>query len=358
MKRIAAVLLACTMALSLVACSGSQPAATDSKPAENNESAEVTDVALKVWAPQDDQPDANGWLPQMEAKFEAEHPEYKITWTNEVCGEDVAKDQVTKDPAAAADVYMFANDQLVKSLDTMLEKGVVAFPTKNSWYLGSFFFANGATAFGPNGIDAADGVKFGADNGVAALNAILDMVSNPNYRTDADGLGNSGMKSGEVAAYFSGSWEYDGLKEALGDKLGACQLPTATIGGEAKLMKSFAGSKAVAVNPNTANSKAAMQFAAFLASVDAQKARYEIRAAIPVATALAEDPTIAADPVASAILNTIANTSVLQPTLQEMGNWWTPIETLGNNIVNGAVTKDNAEKSLTDTLSVINGGGL
>lgn len=420
MKRIAAGLLACTMALSLVACGGSQPAATDSKPAENNESAEVTDVALKVWAPQDDQPDANGWLPQMEAKFEAEHPEYKITWTNEVCGEDVAKDQVTKDPAAAADVYMFANDQLgelmaangiaklggsyleqvqadnsqtmvdsvtapdgsvygfpvaantwfcyynkdvyteedVKSLDTMLEKGVVAFPTKNSWYLGSFFFANGATAFGPNGIDAADGVKFGADNGVAALNAILDMVSNPNYRTDADGLGNSGMKSGEVAAYFSGSWEYDGLKEALGDKLGACQLPTATIGGEAKLLKSFAGSKAVAVNPNTANSKAAMQFAAFLASVDAQKARYEIRSAIPVATALAEDPTIAADTVASAILNTIANTSVLQPTLQEMGNWWTPIETLGNNIVNGAVTKDNAEKSLTDTLSVINGGGL
>ena len=240
MKRIATGLLACTMALSLVACGGSQPAATDSKPAENNESAEVTDVALKVWAPQDDQPDANGWLPQMEAKFEAEHPEYKITWTNEVCGEDVAKDQVTKDPAAAADVYMFANDQLgelmaangiaklggsyleqvqadnsqamvdsvtapdgsvygfpvaantwfcyynkdvyteedVKSLDTMLEKGVVAFPTKNSWYLGSFFFANGATAFGPNGIDAADGVKFGADNGVAALNAILDMVSN------------------------------------------------------------------------------------------------------------------------------------------------------------------------------------
>ena len=60
MKRIAAGLLACTMALSLVACSGSQPAATDSKPAENNESAEVTDVALKVWAPQDDQPDGFG----------------------------------------------------------------------------------------------------------------------------------------------------------------------------------------------------------------------------------------------------------------------------------------------------------
>ena len=111
MKRIAASLLACTMTLSLAAGVG----------AKETQAAEVTDVALKVWAPQDDQPDENGWLPQMEAQFEAEHPEYNITWTNEVCGEDVAKDQVTKDPAAAADVYMFANDQLG---ELMAAKGI------------------------------------------------------------------------------------------------------------------------------------------------------------------------------------------------------------------------------------------
>ena len=381
---------------------------------------DVTEVTLKVWAPQEDQATADSWLQQMEAKFEEAHPEYKITWTNEVCGEDVAKDQVTKDAAAAADVYMFANDQLgdliaanaiaklggsyleqvqndngaamvdsvtapdgsvygfpvaantwfcyynkdvyteedVQSLETMLAKGVVAFPTKNSWYLGSFFFANGATTFGPNGNDAADGVKFGEDDGVASLNAVLEMVANPNYRTDDAGLGNSGMKSGEVAAYFSGSWEYEGLKEALGDKLGACQLPTVTINGEAKAMKSFAGSKAVAVNPNSANMKVAMQFAAYLASAEGQLLRYELRSAIPVATSLAENETVANDVVAVAILNTIANTSVLQPTLQEMGNWWSPIETLGNNIVNGEVTADNGHDALIATLDVINNGGL
>lgn len=422
MKKITALLLVCGMALSLVACGGSGAPASSQASAASSEAAatEVTDITLKVWAPQDDQPDANGWLPQMEAQFAEAHPEYNITWVNEVCGEDVAKDQVTKDPAAAADVYMFANNQLgelmaangiaklggsyleqvmadnsqamidsvtapdgsvygfpvaanvwfcyynkdvyteddVKSLDTMLEKGVVAFPTMNSWYLGSFFFANGATTFGPNGVDVADGVKFGPDNGVAALNAILDMVANPNYRTDDAGFGNSGMKSGEVSAYFSGSWEYDGLKEALGDSLGACQLPAVTIDGEAKTLKAFAGSKAVAVNPNTANTKAAMQFAAFLASVDSQKARFEIRNAIPVATALANDEVIAADEVAAAILNTVANTSVLQPTLQEMDNWWTPIETLGRNIVNGEVTAANGEEALLSTLDVINNGGL
>lgn len=428
-KKLVATILTVVMALGLVACGSDSTQSTgtadQTETTETTETstetadetpAEVTDVALKVWAPQDDQPDENGWLPQMEKKFEEAHPEYNVTWTNEVCGEDVAKDQVSKDPAEAADVYMFANDQLgdlmaangiaklggsyaeqvkadngqamidsvtdtegdiygfpvaantwfcyynkdvyseddVKSLDTMLEKGVVAFPTKNSWYLGAFFFANGATTFGPNGNDAAAGVSFGDDNGKAALEAILNMVANPNYRTDDAGLGNSGMKSGEVSAYFSGSWEYDGLKEALGDKLGACQLPTVNVGGEDKLMKAFAGSKAVAVNPNSSNQKVAMDFAAFLASADSQKARYEIRSAIPAAASLSEDADIAKDPVAVAILDSIANTSVLQPTIAEMSNWWTPIETLGNNIINGEVSMDNADQVLTDTLALIN----
>ena len=406
MKKLIAMLLAVAMVCGLVAVT----AAAD----------DVTELTLKVWAPQEDQANADSWLQQMEAKFEEAHPEYKITWINEVCGEDKAKDEVSKDPAAAADVYMFANDQLgdllacqgiarlggsyleqvqndngaamidsvtgtdgnvygfpmaantwfcyynkdvyteedVKSLDTMLEKGVVAFPTMNSWYIGSFFFANGATVFGPNGNDAAAGVVFGEDNGAAALDAILAMVSNPNYRTDDAGLGKSGLMSGEVSAYFSGSWDYDNLKEALGDKLGACQLPTVVINGEAKTLKSFAGSKAVGVNPNSKSMKVAMQFAAFLASAEGQLLRYEVRSAIPVATALAEDPTIAADPVAVAILDTIANTSILQPTLPEMGNWWSPIETLGRNIVAGDVTADNGADSLAKTLDVINNGGL
>ena len=409
MKKLIAMLLAVAMVMSLCVMTA---AAED-----------VTEVTLKVWAPQEDQADADSWLQQMEAKFEEAHPEYKMTWVNEVCGEDKAKDEVSKDPAAAADVYMFANDQLgdllacqgiarlggsyleqvqndngaamidsvtgtdgnvygfpmaantwfcyynkdvyteedVKSLETMLEKGVVAFPTMNSWYIGSFFFANGGTAFGPAGNDAAAGVVFGEDNGAASLEAILAMVAHPNYRTDDAGLGNSGMKSGEVSAYFSGSWDYDGLKEALGDKLGACQLPTVVINGEAKALKSFAGSKAVGVNPHASEHgamKPAMQFAAFLASAEGQLLRYEVRSAIPVATALAEDPAIAVDPVAVAILDTIANTSVLQPTLPEMSSWWTPMETLGRNIVAGEVTAENGADSLAKTLDVINNSGL
>ena len=158
--------------------------------------------------------------------------------------------------------------------------------------------------------------------------------------------------------YYSCDWDYDGLKEALGDKLGACQLPTVTINGEAKSLKSFAGSKVAGVNPNSKNPKVAMQFAAFLASTDGQLLRYQVRSAIPVATALAEDPAIASDIVATAILDTIANTSLLQPSLPEMANWWVPIETLGRNIVAGKVTAENGADSLAQTLDLINNPAL
>ena len=84
MKKIIAMLLAVAMVCGLCAVT----AAAD----------DVTELTLKVWAPQEDQANADSWLQQMEAKFEEAHPEYKITWINEVCGEDKAKDEVSKDP--------------------------------------------------------------------------------------------------------------------------------------------------------------------------------------------------------------------------------------------------------------------
>ena len=77
-----------------------------------------------------------------------------------------------------------------------------------------------------------------------------------------------------------------------------------------------------------------------------------------MATALAEDPAIASDIVATAILDTIANTSLLQPSLPEMANWWVPIETLGRNIVAGKVTAENGADSLAQTLDLINNPAL
>ncbi len=78
-------------------------------------SGETQDVSLKVWCPQN-QIDT-GAMEQMQKAFEAEHPEYKITWTTEVVGEDKCQDEVLKDVGNAADVFLFASDQLPQLVD-------------------------------------------------------------------------------------------------------------------------------------------------------------------------------------------------------------------------------------------------
>ena len=411
MKKIIAMLLACVMVLGLAACGGSTTEATE--PAGN----EVTDVTLKVWAPQEDQVDESSWLIAMEKAFEEAHPEYNMTWDNGVCPEGDAATMVTADPSAAADVYMFANDQLgtllqagalaklggsyleqvqadvsatyvntvtstdgqvygfpvapntwfmyynkelvgdadLTSLEAVMEKGIVAFEVKNSWYLPSFFFAAGGSLFGETGADAAAGIKFGGDAGYAATNAVLDLLENPNFKVDGDGYGNAGLKDGTVAAYFSGSWDYQGLYEALGDKLGAVAAPTVTINGEAAQLKAYAGSKAVGVNPNAANQKAAMQFAAFLASADSQLLRFQLRNITPAVTALAENADVAASIVAVAESNTMAFASVAQPTIAEMNPVWGPVGTFGTNIADGMVTRDNVVESVDALDAQLNG---
>jgi arabinogalactan oligomer/maltooligosaccharide transport system substrate-binding protein len=157
---------------------------------------------------------------------------------------------------------------------------------------------------------------------------------------------------------FSGSWDAASVKEALGDNMGCAQLPTITINGEAKQLKSFAGSKCVGVNKQTKNMKAAMDLAAFLANVDSQKMHYEMRGIIPAATALASDAAVKANIVAVAEANTMANTSVAQPVIPEMGNYWTPAGTMGGAIANGDVTEDIAAEQTELFQESLNKTGL
>ena len=428
MKKLIALLLACVMVLGLVAC-GTKPAETtapagDNTPETTAPAAEGPEaITLKVWAPQEDQVDATSWLCQMQAAFEAAHPEYAITWDNGVCPEGEAANMVTADPAAAADVYMFANDQLgtliqagalaelggpyleqvqndvsatyvntvtstdgcaygfpvapntwfmyynkelvgdadLTSMESILEKGVVAMEIKNSWYLPAFFFAAGGTLFGETGADAAAGVQFGGEIGINATNAVLDLLANPNFKVDGDGFGNAGLKDGTVVAYFSGSWDFggdNGLYAVLGENLGAAPAPTVMMNGAPAQLKAYAGSKAVGVNPNAKNMKAAMQFAAFLASADSQLVRFQLRNITPAVTALAENEAVAASIVAAAESATMANTSVAQPTIAEMNPVWGPVGTFGTNLADGSVTRDNVAEMVELLYTQLNEGGL
>ena len=414
MKKIIALLLACTMVVGLfAACSPSNNTPT---------TPEVTDITLTVWGPSEDQATENSFLQTACKKFAERHPEWNITFKYGVCSEGDAGKNVTQDPADAADVYMFANDQLgtliqanaiaklggaaleqvknsnsetmiksvsdadgnvygipftgntwfmyydsskltaddIKSLDAMMAKGTVAFPITNTWYLPAFYFANGGTMFG-DGTDGSKGINFGGDNGAAVTTYIANAIASGKLIDDANGVGLDGFRKGEVVAMFSGTWDAGAVAEALGENYAAAPLPSITINGEQKQMMSFSGSKALGVNPNSKNPAAAVALAAFLGSAEMQALHFELRdgAVIPCDTTLLTDPKFSSNPAAVAQDATIANTSVLQPSIPEMGAYWSNAESMGKGLANKEVTADTAAADTEKWNNAINGkGGL
>lgn len=376
-------------------------------------------IRLMVWSPSEDQSkDSGQWLQTCCENFAALHPEWDITFVYGVSDEASAATAVSQDPDASADVFMYANDTLttmtdanalakfggiyaeelkatnsetlldsltmdgeiygvpfttntwymyydksvfaeedVKSLDAMLEKGVVSFPFVNSWYLPAFYFGNGCTLFG-DGTQEELGADFGGENAVEVTEYLVDLVANPNFKIDQDGSGLAGLRDGSINAIFSGSWDAAAVKEILGDNMGVAALPTYTLNGEEKQMYAYAGSKAIGVNTSTKHMKASVELAMYLGSAEAQRLHYELRNVIPCNTELNSDPEIAADPVVKAQNDTFDRTSILQPFVASMNNCWTPVENMGKAIRNGSVTKENAAEQTKAMNDAMNSNGI
>ena len=376
-------------------------------------------VRLMVWSPQGDQSkDAGEWLQTCCNAFAEEHPEYDITFVYGVADEASSAGQVSQDAEASADVFLYANDNLttmtdadalvkfggiyrekiektnsetslasvmkdgevygvpfaintwfmfydksvfteedVKNLDTMLEKGVVAFPFTNSWYLPAFYFGNGCTLFG-DGTDASKGADFGGEKAQEVTDYLIDLEANPNFRIDDLGSGLAGLRDGSINAIFSGSWDAVAVKEALGDNMGVAALPTYTLNGEEKQMYSYAGTKAVGVNAQSKNMLPAVQLAIFLGNEYSQRLHYELESVVPTHTALLDDPELLSDEVVAAINETFNNTSILQPNLAEMANCWTPVENMGKGIRNGSITHENSAEQTEMMNETMNSDGI
>lgn len=393
-KKVVSVLLVAAMTATMVAGCGSK--GSDSASNTEGSGDDKWSGTITVWSPQEDQD--TGWLSKECDAFNEAHPEWDITFKYGVCAEGDAKSTVTQDVKKAADVYMLANDNIpdlvsanalaelggdyldyvnttnsdtisasvtyndqvvafpftsntwfmyydksvfsdddIKSLDTMLEKGKVSFPLSNSWYIQAFYAGNGCTLFG-DGTKESEGIDFGGDKAAAVTNYLVDLTTNANFINDADGAGLAGLRDGSVNAVFSGTWDAEAVKEALGDNMGVATLPTFNCDGTDCQMKSFMGSKAIGVNPNTENMQVSMALAAYLASEDAQKDHYDMRNILPTNTNIE----IADDEIATAVTDVMKNTSIMQPLVSEMGNYWSPAENMGKALVAGEITHDNA----------------
>lgn len=424
-KRVLALFMAAMMTGGLVTgCGSSDSGSADSgDAADASDTAEVQEVDLTVWGPQEDQAALEGYdegiLKAMCEAFDEAHPEWEINFEYGVCGEGDARDQVTKDVEEAGDVYFFANDQIptlvdsgalaklggdteswvkenndetmvqsvtyndgiygvpftsntwfmyydkskyteddVKSLDTMMEKDLgdgvynFGFPMTDSWYIEAFYFGAGCTLFG-DGTDPAAGCDFDSEAGIAATQYMVDLAANPKFTNNQDGSCLALFQEGKLGAFCSGSWDAAAIREALGENFGAVKLPTVNINGTEGQMRSFAGSKAIGVNPNCENPEVAVALAQYLGGEECQQIRYETRGIIPTLSTIE----VGDDEVAKAQMDEISEASFLQPVLAEMNAYWTPAETMGKEIIQGDVTADNAaEKTQAMTEGILSSG--
>ncbi len=420
-KKALSLFLVTAMAVSMVGCGSkdadkntekksTEAAVETEKPAAAEDEAWEGD--LTVWSPQEDQ-DTN-WLQDQCEAFAAEHPNWKINFNYGVCAEGEAKDNVTKDVEAAADVYMLANDNIpdLVSAGALSELGgdylgyvtstnsdsilasvtyndsVVAFPfTSNTWFMyydKSVFSEDDVKNFDTMLEKAGEAGKkvsfkltdswyiqaFYVANGCTLFGDGTDTDAGIDFGGDkaaavteylvdlaanpnflVDADGAGLAGLGDsVAAVFSGTWDADAVKEKLGDNMGVAALPTVTIDGKEGQMKSFIGSKAIGVNPNAENQQVAMSLAAYLAGEKAQTAHYEMRNILPSNINIS----LADDPIATAVTNVMTDTSIMQPLCKEMGNYWSPAENMGKNIQSGEVTKDNAAEKTEEMNTTMN----
>ena len=420
MKKIVALLLACMMIVGLFAGCGEKPA-TGNEGTSGGETAKPEAITLKVWGPSEDQANENSFLQTACKQFaEANKDKWTITFEFGVCSEGDAGTNVTQDPSAAADVYMFANDQLgkliqagaiaklggaaleqvknnnsetmiksvsdadgnvygvpftgntwfmyydsskltaddIKSLDAMMAIKPIAYQVTNTWYMPALYYAVGGTMFG-DGTDGTAGVQFGDEKCAAVTLYIADALASGKMIDDQGGTGLDALRAGTVGAVFSGTWDAGNVKDALGENYGAAAVPAITINGESYQMTPFAGSKAFGVNPNSKNMPAATALAAWLGSADMQALHAEIRngEVQPIAKSLVEG-TENADPAALAQMDTFNNKSVYQPTIPEMGAYWTNAGSMGQALANGEINAENAAAKTEEWNNGLNNAGL
>lgn len=393
------------------------PAANETAaPAEN---VEPMAVSLKVWSPSEDQnPDMGAWLNTMCEQFNEAHPEWDITFEYGVCTESEAKKLVPQDIDAAADVFLFSStgmenlnqasclaelggkyletvkanypeslvksvtyedggvygvpmttntyfmyydksvftEEDVKSLDTMLEKGKVAYPITDGFYNAAFYIGNGCTFFGEEGTDRASGIQLGGEKGTAVTNALVDLVKNPNFIAAIPSDAIAMMREGNCDAYVCGTWQAAQTQEVLGDNFGVAMLPTFKIDGVDVQMRPFTSSKAIGVKATTAYPEVALNLAMWLGGYESQKYHYETRGYIPCENQLISE--VQDDPICRVDSQTIKEIAMPRSCFAEYSYFWTPAESMGTELRDGAVTHENAAEKTEAFNVAANSSGL
>ena len=264
-------------------------------------------------------------------------------------------------PVASTTFLMFYDKSMyteeeVKNLNTMMEKqlpeGVTNFSMDidNGWYNSCFFQAAGCRLFGEDGTDPKS-CDFNSEKGLLAGNYLADLAANPKFANQDGAVLLKAFENRTLGATFTGGWDAELIKGYLGDDYGVTKLPEVTFeDGTTAQLASMMNLNLTGVNAQTKYPAEAMLLAEWMTNSDtALEMRYEMRPAASTNKKMEE--TIAADTENEALkaLTEQAQLSVLQTSIPQVANFWTPTEAFGAGLMNQSITRDNMQESL-DTM--------
>ena len=205
----------------------------------------------------------------------------------------------------------------------------------DGWYLSSFFFADPELGYNvtydDKMVEQSVTVNYNNEKGLAVMQALKKYVNHPALVIQTDdskiiaGLTPTADGYVEVAAAVSGTWNAKGIKELLGDNMGAAKLPTVEIGGEQKQLVTYMGCKLIGVNGYSQQKGEAHKLAQWLTNEQNQLIRFETRGFGPSNKVVAQSAAVQNDSIISAVMEQ-AQYSRAQKGVP--GNYWTPMGAL------------------------------
>lgn len=418
-KKLVSALLVSTMAMTAFVGCGSKAEETAEAPKteEQTETASTDDAVANLIAATEGTVNIELWCSETEEyqtvmkklcdDFAAQYPEVDFNITLGAVSEADMKDRVLEDVEAAADVFVFPDDQLealvnagalnevaaqytydmnetdtpatveaaqfngkqygypftasngyflyydknqlsdedVASWEALTAKAdelgkEVGCEVANGWYLYGWF--KGAGCDLTENEDTSNNCDWNSETGLAAAEAMKELWSAKSFKSYGNDDLLANLADGKVVAYVSGTWNVNAFTDAYGDGYAATKLPTFQVNGEDKQMASYSGYKFVGVNAYAENTGWSMLLAEYLTNATSQEAVYE-------ATGEGPSNTEALSKASSPALDALAAQSEFAQLQRVGGEYWTPAESLGKNILDGNVS----QKVLDDAVAGI-----
>lgn len=266
----------------------------------------------------------------------------------------------------AADTYFMYYDKSklteedIGSLEAILSKDIdgvttnFAFDLDNGWYQSAFFFGAGCTLFGEDGNDPTK-CDFNNERGLLVGEYLIDLVKNKKFGANFDdSLIKAGFSDGSIAAAVSGTWNAGDIAAALGENYGAAKLPTVTLpDGEVIHLGSMANYKLLGVSAETKFPLEAMALSEWLTNYDNQLIRFRERSFAPTNKALSSDTEALSENIAVAAMTEQARYATVQTSIPQSGNFWTPAEAFGQDLIAGVITRENLQQKLDSFVGAV-----